>query len=112
PPSFPTRRSSDLYHKDGGQGVQLVGAAAAGRGGGGGGNGAPAWPSVSADGRYLYYYVSMNVADRQPLSGAEQLRRFEFKTGDIVDITAGESSGAAAGRVSSGGGAAPEISPD
>ena len=54
----------------------------------------------------------MTVADKEPLSGSMQLRRFEFKTGETVDVTAGESSGAAAGRFSSGGGAAPEISPD
>ncbi|HVT39732.1 MAG TPA: hypothetical protein VHE78_11845 [Gemmatimonadaceae bacterium] len=99
-----------MYHKDGGTGVQLVG------GGGGrgaaGGNGAPAWPSVSGDAKYLYYHVTMTVADREPLSGSLQLRRFAFKDGEIVDVTAGESSGAAAGRFSSGGAAAPEISPD
>ena len=100
-----------MYHKDGGAGVQIIGAAAGGRGGGGG-NGAPQWPTVSGDGRYLFYQVSMTVADKEPLSGSLQLRRFEFKTGETVDVTAGESSGAAAGRFSSGGGAAPEISPD
>ena len=107
-----------MYHKDGGQGVQLVGPPAGGAGGGGGGggggqpNGAPGWPTISGDGRYLYYQVTMPVDDRQPLSGAIQIRRFEFKTGETVDVTAGESSGAAAGRFSSGGAAAPEISPD
>src|SRR5436309_1620047 len=35
-----------MYHKDGGQGVQLVGAGAGRGGAGGGGNGAPSWPSV------------------------------------------------------------------
>jgi Tol biopolymer transport system component len=98
-----------MYHRDGGQGVQLV-ASSGGRGGGGGG--AAAWPTISSDGRYLYYQMSVNVADHEPLSGAYQLRRFDFKTGDIIDITAGESSGAAAGRISSGGAIAPEVSPD
>jgi Tol biopolymer transport system component len=98
-----------MYHKDGGTGVQLVGA---GGGRGGAGNGAPAWPSVSRDGKYVYYQVTMSVADKEPLSGSLQLRRFAFKDGEIVDVTAGESSGAAAGRFSSGGAAAPEISPD
>jgi Tol biopolymer transport system component len=104
-----------MYHKDGGAGVQIVGAAGGGRGGAGGGgaaNGSPQWPSISGDGKYLYYQVSMTVADREPLSGSLQLSRFEFKTGETIDITAGESSGAAAGRFSSGGGAAPDISPD
>src|SRR5262249_15476609 len=102
-----------MYHKDGGQGVQIISAGGGGgRAAGGGNNGAPQWPSTSADGRELYYQVSMNVAHNEPLSGSMQLRRFEFKTGETVDVTAGESSGAAAGRFSSGGGAAPEISPD
>src|SRR5436190_990036 len=47
-----------MYHKDGGQGVQIIGAGA-GRGGGGGGNGEPSWPSVSGDGKFLYYQVGM-----------------------------------------------------
>src|SRR5262245_38748729 len=97
-----------MYHKDGGQGVQLI----TGGGRGGAANSAPAWPSVSRDGKYLYYQVNVAVADKEPLSGAYQLRRFAFKDGQIVDVTAGESSGAAAGRFSSGGAAAPEISPD
>jgi Tol biopolymer transport system component len=99
-----------MYHKDGGTGVQLVGAG--GGRGAAGGNSAPAWPSVSGDGKYLYYHVTMTVADKEPLSGSLQLRRFAFKDGETVDVTAGESSGAAAGRFSSGGAAAPEISPD
>jgi Tol biopolymer transport system component len=88
-----------MYHRDGGTGVMLVPS----------GSGA----SVSADGRYVYYQVSMaSVTDKEPLAGSMQLRRFEFKGGEILDITVGESVGAAAGRFSSGGGAAPEISPD
>ena len=101
------------YHKDGGTGIQLIGTAAAGRGGGGGGGGgAPAWPTISGDGRYLYYHVGVNVATGEPLNGAYQLRRYEFRTGEILDITSGESNGAAAGRMSSGGAVAPEVSPD
>src|SRR5262245_25808195 len=100
-----------MYHKNGGQGVSVV-AAPAGAGGGGGANGAPQWPTISGDGRFLYYQVAMTVNDRSPLSGAIQFRRMELKTGETVDITAGESSGAAAGRFSSGGGVAPEVSPD
>jgi Tol biopolymer transport system component len=102
-----------IYNKDGGAGVQLIGAPAGGRGaGGGGGDGPPSWPTVSRDGKYMYYQVGVSVADDEPISGAQQLKRFEFKTGRIVDITAGVSSGAASGRRSSGGAAAPEISPD
>src|SRR4051794_4793591 len=53
-----------MYHKDGGQGVQLVGSTAGrgGAGGGGGANASPQWPTVSGDGKYLYYQVNMPVA--------------------------------------------------
>ncbi|MCC6773502.1 MAG: PD40 domain-containing protein [Gemmatimonadaceae bacterium] len=95
-----------MYHKDGGSGVSLVTA------GSGGTNSTPSWPSISADGKYLYYHVGMTVDDRQPLSGSLQLRRFTFRDGETLDLTAGETSSAAAGRFSSGGAAAPEISPD
>src|SRR5258708_13056392 len=72
-----------MYHKDGGSGVEIVGAGGGGRGGaagggGGGGagaNGAPQWPSVSGDGRYLYYQVSMPVAHKEPLSRSPPLPR-------------------------------------
>ncbi len=69
-----------MYHKDGGAGVEIVGAGsgrggAAGGGGGAGANSAPQWPSVSGDGRYLFYQVSMPVADKEPLSGSLQRRR-------------------------------------
>ena len=95
-----------MYHKDGGTGVSLVTA------GTGGSNSSPAWPTVTGDGKYLYYQVGMNVDPREPLGGSVQLRRFTFDGGQQVDITAGETSSAAAGRFSSGGGAAPEVSPD
>jgi len=100
-----------MYHKDGGQGIQLV-SSSGGRGGGGAAGGVVSWPTISSDGRYLYYQTTVNVEDHEPLSGSLQLRRFDFKSGEIIDITAGESSGAAAGRMSSGGAAAPEVSPD
>jgi Tol biopolymer transport system component/imidazolonepropionase-like amidohydrolase len=88
-----------MYHNDGGTGQLLV------PGG--------VWPSVSRDGQYLYYHVTMpSVTDRDMLAGGMQLRRWSFKDGEILDITNGESVGAAAGRFSSGGAAAPEISPD
>ncbi len=95
-----------MYHRDGGSGTQLVAAGA------GGNNSAPAWPTISGDGRFLFYQVGMNVEPREPLAGSLQLRRFTFKTGEVVDITAGESGSAAAARFSSGGAAAPEVSPD
>ena len=88
-----------MYHRDGGSGVSLVPGGSA--------------PTISADGRHLYYQVTMaSVTDKEPLAGALQLRRFEFKGGEIIDVTNGESVGAAAGRFSSGGAAMPELSPD
>jgi Tol biopolymer transport system component len=93
-----------MYHRDGGEGQELV--AATGRAG-------PAAPSVSGDGRFIYFHQSMSeVRDEEPLSGLQQLRRFEFKTGQVVDITAGEATGPASNRISSGGAIAPEVSPD
>ncbi len=95
-----------MYHKEGGTGLPLVNA------GTGGTNSAPAFPTITRDGKYLFYQVGMNVDGREPLAGALQLRRFTMATGEIVDITAGESGNAAAARFSSGGAAAPEVSPD
>jgi len=95
-----------MYHRDGGTGVSLVAA------GTGGANATPSWPTVSGDGRYLYYQVGMNAEPREILGGTLQLRRFAFEGGDVIDITNGESGSAAASRFSSGGAAAPEISPD
>lgn len=95
-----------MYHKDGGAGVQLVGA------GTGGTNGNPSWPTISGDGKYLYYHVTMQGGESQPLGGSIQLRRFSFKDGETLDITSGETGSAAASRFSSGGAGAPEVSPD
>jgi Tol biopolymer transport system component len=86
-----------MYHRDGGAGVQLVE------------GGAAHWPSVSRDGRYLYYHVR---SGSDALSGHYQIQRLALRTGTVVDITTGSANGAAAGRVSSGGAYAPEISPD
>lgn len=86
-----------MYHREGGQGVELVADRAA------------SWPSVSADGRYVYYQVR---AGGDALAGGYQIRRLELRTGEAIDITAGGSSSSAAGRVPSGGAFAPEISPD
>ena len=44
------------------------------------------------------------------MQGAKQIRRLELKTGQIHEITSGES--VQQGQSSSGGGLAPEISPD
>ncbi|HEX7118867.1 MAG TPA: amidohydrolase family protein [Longimicrobiales bacterium] len=86
-----------MYHREGGRGVELVDDRAA------------AWPSVSPDGRYVYYQVR---SGGDALAGDYQIRRLELRTGEIIDITAGGTGGAASGRLSSGGAFAPELSPD
>ena len=91
-----------MYHKDGGEGTELIGNQVR----------RAEWPAVSPDGRFMYFHAAAGTNNTDVVSGGLQLRRFEFKTGAIVDITAGEAGGAAAGRISSGGAAAPEISPD
>ena len=88
-----------MYHRDGGEGVELIGNDVSGA----------AWPSISADGRYIYFQVSTGERG-DALRGALQLRRLEVATGDIIEITAGENQQQL--RLSSGGAFAPEISPD
>jgi Tol biopolymer transport system component len=87
-----------MYHVEGGTGVELVS------------GGDVSWPSVSSDGRYLFYMVRNGSADG--LAGHYQVRRMELATGDVLDLTTGAADGAASGRASSGGAYAPEVSPD
>ncbi|MGH7506685.1 MAG: hypothetical protein ACRELX_13585, partial [Longimicrobiales bacterium] len=87
-----------MYHRDGGDGVRLVE------------GGAARWPSVSPDGRFLFFAVSDGGNDA--LRGHYQVRRLDIRSGDIVEITTGNADGAASSRLSSGGAFAPEISPD
>lgn len=89
------------YHREGGDGVVLVDDDKV--------SGAT-WPSVSADGRYLYFQASPRTGN--VLQGDFQLRRYTFETGDIVDLSSGDGYGPASGRLSSGGPFSPEISPD
>jgi Tol biopolymer transport system component len=86
-----------MLHRDGGQGVQILA------------DGSAHWPSVSGDGRYVYYHVR---SGSDALAGSYQIRRLELRTGEVVAITAGAAQGAASGRLSSGGAFAPEVSPD
>lgn len=81
-----------MYHRDGGNGVELVGDD---------GDGSPAWPTISDDGRYLYYYVVAGSGG-EPLGGDLQLRRYDFESGEIVQLTAGNAQGPALARQSSG----------
>ena len=89
-----------MYHRDGGDGIALVGTETPGA----------TWPSVSADGRYAYYHLSRG--NRDALRGHYQIQRIELQTGHRIDITSGDADGPAASRVTSGGAFAPEISPD
>ena len=110
-----------MYHRDGGEGVELVGGEVEN----------PSWPSVSADGRYLYFHISTPgqgvafadpgfdgfgdhagppSAERDALQGAYNLRRMDLRSGEIISITHGEPSRQY--RLSSGGAWAPEVSPD
>ncbi|MFW6010421.1 MAG: TolB family protein, partial [Gemmatimonadota bacterium] len=87
-----------MYHRDGGEGVALVT------------DDNPRWPSVSPDGRYLYYHVA--TGGRDALAGDYALRRLDLGSGETLDLTPGNTGGAASGRLSSGGAFAPQISPD
>jgi Tol biopolymer transport system component len=106
-----------MYHRDGGQGIELVGRAARGA----------AWPSPSADGRFLYFHVPTpgetvpwvtapegarddDGLARDILQGALQLRRLDLRTSEITPITSGSPSRQL--RLSSGGAYAPQVSPD
>lgn len=68
------------------------------------------WPSVSSDGQHLYFQASLRSGNA--LEGDFQLRRYDFETGDIIDVTAGNGYAPASRRLSSGGAMAPEVSPD
>jgi len=93
-----------MVHRDGGSGIQLIGDEQP----------AAAWPSVSPDGRHLYFHIAErtdeNGGHADSLGGAWQVRRFDFQTGQVVEISAGHSDQQI--RSSSGGMVAPEISPD
>lgn len=100
-----------MHHRDGGDGIKLVGSDVPG-------NTvspyAPAWPSVSPDGEYLYFHIYrcsvQPYAGQDMLRGCYQLRRLELATGDVTAVTSGQAFQQRRG--SSGSGIAPEISPD
>jgi Tol biopolymer transport system component len=104
-PGQPPSAGIWMYHVEGGEGVELVD-----------GQDYPgaAWPSVSPDGRYMYFHVytggSQPSGWRDALKGHWQVRRFEFATGQVTEVTAGEAHQQL--RQSSGSGYAAEVSPD
>ncbi len=117
-----------MYHQDGGTGIEIVS----------NDGGSASWPSVSEDGRYLFYHVrtpgqtvpwavdgiggtALDPAApstgalteplvRDALQGTMNIRRMDLKTGDVTQITSGVPSRQY--RLSGGGGLAGEISPD
>lgn len=89
-----------MYHRDGGGGVPLLGD----------GFGSAGSPSVSRDGRYVYFDLSKGRTLEGAVGGDRQVRRLELATGEVVRITAGEPNTQI--RLSSGGGYVPEPSPD
>jgi Tol biopolymer transport system component len=93
-----------MYHKDGGEGVQLVGNDVRGA----------SWPALSADGKHLYFHLyaggGFPSGWRDAVKGDFQIRRLDLRTGEIVEITAGEAGQQY--RLSSGGGYAAEPSLD
>jgi len=93
-----------MVHREGGTGIKLIGEE----------HPEAAWPSASRDGEHLYFHIA-DRADTDggradSLSGAWQVRRFDFQTGQVVEMSAGRSEQQI--RSSSGGMYAPEISPD
>jgi Tol biopolymer transport system component len=103
-----------IYHTQGGEGLQLTPD-----------NISASWPSVTPDGRFIYFeeivrgertdYLWHTVSDiESPAKGRYQLRRLDRQTGRIIDITRGSQEGkdGGGGNLSSGGAAAPEVSPD
>ncbi len=96
-----------MYHKDGGSGVELLSSQR---------QGGATWPSLSRDGRYLYYQVpagswQAGYSGRPDFSGGSaQTRRLDLKSGEIGAVSFGEQSQQV--QSSSGGMAAAEVSPD
>ena len=91
-----------MYHRDGGDGIEVLADQPQAQ-----------WPSPSEDGRYLYFHVYTGppgLQGRDALAGHWQVRRKDLRTGEIVNITAGTA--AQQVRASSGSAYAPEISPD
>lgn len=89
-----------MYHRDGGGGVALLDSEYSGAGS----------PSVSRDGRYLYFDHGTGQGLLGAVGGIRQVRRLDLLTGEVIRITAGEPDTQI--RLSSGGGYVPEPSPD
>ena len=77
-----------MVHREGGTGIKLIGEE----------HPAAAWPSVSPDGRHLYFHIEDRADDAggraDSLGGAWQVRRFDFRTGQVREISAAARCGA------------------
>ena len=89
-----------MYHKDGGKGVEMVGRSESGA----------SWPSPSIDGKSLYYQKREGTGPRDALAGSMQISKLDLASGEIISVSSGVN--AQQNRGSSGGAAAPEVSPD
>lgn len=107
-----------MYHQDGGTGIEVVSSD----------GGSAAWPSVSEDGRHMYYHVRTpgqtvpwavdrtgagpinDAVVRDALQGTMNIRRMELGTGSVTQVTSGVPSRQY--RLSGGGGFSGEVSPD
>lgn len=92
-----------MHHKSGGAGVALVNA-----------DTSPGWHSISADGKYLYFDVSIcnpvPFGHTDPMLGCLQIRRMNLQTRKVEEITGGKFE--QEDHPTSGGAVAPEVSPD
>ena len=87
-----------MYHRDGGAGIEVVGRDQPGA----------SWPTLTQDGRYLYFQTRSGSTDA--VGGRYQIRRLDLRSGQFTAVTVGQESQQV--RASSGGAYAPEVSPD
>ncbi len=87
-----------LFHPEGGSGVELVGSDYP----------RADWPAPSPGGGLYFHYAPSG--ERDLLRGAMQIRKLDIATGEVYEVTAGQSQQQYQG--SSGGAIAPEPSPD
>jgi Tol biopolymer transport system component len=100
-PGAPRKSGLYMFHNQGGKGLEMVGSKQSGA----------SWPTASVDGKYLYFQVrAVQRGPRDALKGNMQIRRLNIETGKIMAISKGVN--AQQSRASSGGAAAPEVSPD
>jgi Tol biopolymer transport system component len=80
------------------------------------GDQAAGMPSISADGRSLFYHYAVcpgyHSGRNDLLRGCMQVRRLDLKSGDVEDVTHGEAFTSQWSRDSNGSAIAPQVSPD